>query len=60
MSDEKGIDIALATLIANGIISLLAVLPQLVIAIQNMNAPEEVKEELIARIRAAQAGVPEW
>ncbi len=60
MPEEKGINIALATLIVNGIVSLLAVLPQLVLAIQNMNATEEDKEALLARIRAAQTGIPEW
>ncbi len=60
MADEKGINIALATLIVNGIVSLLAVLPQLVVAIQNMTATEEDKDILLARIKAAQAGIPEW
>ncbi len=60
MPEEKGINIALATLIVNGIVSLLAVLPQLVLAIQNMSATEEDKEALLARIRAAQTGIPEW
>ena len=60
MGDSKGIDIALATLIVNGVVALMAALPQLMLAIQNMSATDEEKETLLARIRAAQAGIPEW
>ena len=49
-----------AALIVNGIVALMAALPQLIIAIQNMDASDEEKDALIARIRAAQAGLPEW
>ena len=53
-------EIATATLIVNGIIALMGALPALVTAIQNMDAPEEDKQILIDRIRAAQDGLPEW
>ncbi len=53
-------DLALATLLVNGILSLVGSLPSLYAAIQNMNIPEAAKEELLARIRTAQTSIPDW
>jgi len=53
-------NIATVTLIVNGILSLMAVLPQIIASIQAMDAPDEDKEILIARIKAAQASLPAW
>jgi len=48
------------TLIINGIVSLLAALPKIIEAINNMDIPEHTKEELIARIKVAQDSLPDW
>jgi hypothetical protein len=53
-------EFATATLIVNGILSLVGSLPQLVASIQAMVAPEEDKAALIAKVKAAQASVTEW
>jgi len=53
-------DIGTATLLVNAITALLAALPSLIKAIQEMDAPDEEKEKLIQRIRNAQAALPVW
>jgi hypothetical protein len=49
-----------ATSIVNGITTLMVALPQIIASIQAMDAPEEDKQALINRIKAAQAGLPVW
>jgi len=53
-------DLGTATLLVSGITSLIGALPKIVEAIKNMDAPQATKDELIARIRAAQSGLPAW
>ncbi len=53
-------NIATATLLVNGILALMTALPQIIASIQALDAPEEDKEVLIARIKAAQAQLPIW
>jgi len=49
-----------ATLLANLLITLMANSPQIIAAIENIDAPEEDKAALIARIKAAQVSLPIW
>ncbi len=53
-------NIATATLLVNGIIALMAALPQIIASIQNLDAPDEDKQALIDRIRAAQTQLSVW
>lgn len=53
-------NLATATLLVNGITALLTALPGIIESIRGMDAPEEDKDALIARVRAAQASLPEW
>lgn len=53
-------NLATATLLVNGIIALMVALPQIIASIQAMDAPEEDKQALIARIRIAQADLSLW
>jgi hypothetical protein len=51
---------ATAALLVQGITALLAAIPGIIQAIQGMDAPEEDKAALIARIKVAQSGLPIW
>ncbi len=53
-------NLATATLLVNGIIALINALPSIINSIQNLDAPEEDKQGLIVRIKAAQTGLPAW
>ena len=53
-------DLATATLLVNGIIALMNALPSIINSIQNLDAPEEDKQALIDRIKAAKADFPIW
>ena len=52
---EKAVGIA--TILLPEVVALISLVQTL---IQNSDIPEATKEELIARIKAAQASVPEW
>ena len=49
-----------AALLVAGIEALIKAMPGIITAIQGMDAPEEDKEALIARIKAAQNSLPVW
>jgi hypothetical protein len=51
---------ATAVLLINGLTSLMTAMPQIIASIKAMNVPEEDKQALLDRIKAAQASLPEW
>jgi len=53
-------DFLTATLLVNGIIAMMNALPGIIVAIQDMDSPEEDKQTLIGRIKAAQKNLPVW
>jgi hypothetical protein len=53
-------DPATAAMLVNGIIAFLGALPGIITSIEHMDAPEEDKAVLIARIKSAQANLPIW
>lgn len=50
----------LLTVIINAVIALVGSLPQLIKYVEQWDGPEQTKEELIQRIRKAQADIAEW
>jgi hypothetical protein len=53
-------DIATATILVNALVALMAATPQIVAIIQGLDAPDEDKQALIDRVKAAQASLPVW
>lgn len=53
-------DLVTAKFLVGGIVELIEALPGIVEAIKKMDAPDGEKAGLIARIRAAQEGLPVW